>query len=84
MLAFTLTVRMPGPASSAVLLLAAAGVLLGELIGPAELRRALERAGETHVPDGSEDMAPLSLPSNALHPSDFPEIEATTNRREAP
>jgi hypothetical protein len=72
-LGFVLTVRIPGPASSAVLLIAAAGVLLGELVGPAELRRALERAGETHA-DEAEDVAPLSLHHSALgRSSDFPE-----------
>jgi hypothetical protein len=72
-LAYTLTVRLPGASSEAVLLLAAAGVLLGELVGPAELRRALERAGETHAVDGTNDPAPLSLPSSALRASDFPD-----------
>jgi Kef-type K+ transport system membrane component KefB len=59
-LAFTLTVRSPGPESDAVLVLAAAGVLLGELIGPGMLRRSLERAGETHAVEAMEP-APLSL-----------------------
>jgi hypothetical protein len=71
-LAFVLSVRLPGHATSAVLLVAAAGVLLGELVGPAELRRALEQAGETHAEQVGE-MAPLSLTSSALHASDFPE-----------
>jgi len=71
-LAFVLTVRIPGPAASAVLLIAAAGVLLGELVGPAELRRALDRAGETHAED-ADDVAPLSLRHSALGSSDFPE-----------
>jgi hypothetical protein len=72
-LAYTLTVRLPGASSEAVLMLAAAGVLLGELVGPAELRRALERAGETHAVDGTNEPAPLSLPSSALRASDFPD-----------
>jgi len=72
-LGFLVTVRIPGPASSAVLLIAAAGVLLGEFVGPAELRRALERAGETHA-DEAEDVSPLSLRHSALsRSSDFPE-----------
>ena len=72
-LGFLVTVRIPGPASSAVLLIAAAGVLLGELVGPAELRRALERAGETHA-DEAEEVAPLSLHHSALsRSSDFPD-----------
>jgi hypothetical protein len=71
-LAFVLTVRIPGPASSAVLLIAAAGVLLGELVGPAELRRALEVAGETHA-ESAEDVSPMSLRHSAFGSSDFPE-----------
>lgn len=64
-LAFTLLVRSPGPAANAVLVLAAAGVLLGELVGPSMLRRSLERAGETHAVEPMEP-APLSLRSPAL------------------
>jgi hypothetical protein len=71
-LAFALVVRMPGPASSAALLLAATGVLLGELVGPSELRRALDQAGETQAEAGAE-VAPLSLTSSALNISDYPE-----------
>jgi len=43
-LAFTL--RHPGAVSDAVLVLAAVGVLIGEWLGPAALRRALTVAGE--------------------------------------
>jgi hypothetical protein len=71
-LAFVLAVRVPGPATSAVLLIAAAGVLLGELIGPAELRRALERAEETHLEVADAAPAPLSFRPSAPDPSDFP------------
>jgi hypothetical protein len=54
--ALALNVRWPGEISVAVLNLAVVGVLFGELIGPALLRRALERAGETHaVVDEHED-----------------------------
>lgn len=59
--AFSVFVRLPGPASSAILTVAAAFVLLGEMLGPALLRRGLERAGETHVVDDS-DPSPLSMP----------------------
>jgi hypothetical protein len=73
-LAYTLTVRLPGAASSAVLLVAAAGVLLGELVGPAELRRALERAGETHAVATDGEVSPLSLPrSSRPRNSDYPD-----------
>jgi hypothetical protein len=81
--ALTLALRQPGPAGSAVLLLAAAGVLLGELIGPAELRRALERAEETHAEE-VQDVAPLSLPSNALQNSDYPPRDAASDFPGAP
>jgi hypothetical protein len=70
-LAFVLSVRVPGPAASAVLLIAAAGVLLGEFIGPAELRRALERAKETHAEE-AEGATPLSLRPSVLGTSDYP------------
>ncbi len=59
--AFSVFVRLPGPASSAILTVAAAGVLLGEMLGPALLRRGLDRAGETHAVDDS-DASPLSMP----------------------
>jgi hypothetical protein len=71
-LAFTFVVRSPGPVSGAVLVIAAAGVLLGELIGPAMLRHSLSSAGETHAVDG-EEPAPLSFRPSALPSSDFPE-----------
>jgi hypothetical protein len=74
-LAFTLAVRSPGPASQAVLALAAAAVLLGELVGPAMLRRGLERAGETQVVEAIEP-APLSVPRGLAPPPSFPEHEA--------
>jgi hypothetical protein len=80
--ALTLSFRLPGEASGAVLLMAAAGVLMGELIGPAELRRALERAGETHAVE-VEDVAPLSLPSSALR-SDYPGPEQSSDLPGAP
>jgi Kef-type K+ transport system membrane component KefB len=72
--AFSVFVRLPGPASSTILAIAAAGVLLGEMLGPALLRRGLDRAGETHVVDDAEP-APLSMPSNALseHPPEVRE-----------
>jgi hypothetical protein len=74
-LAFTLAVRSPGPSSQAVLALAAAAVLLGELVGPAMLRRGLERAGETHVVEAVEP-APLSIPRGMRPPPSFGEHEA--------
>jgi hypothetical protein len=74
-LAFTLAVRSPGPASQAVLALAAAAVLLGEVVGPAMLRRGLERAGETHVVEAVEP-APLSIPRGMRPPPSFAEHEA--------
>jgi len=58
-------------------------VLLGELIGPAELKRALEQAGETHALDAETDVAPLSLPSSALHEADFAERTSVSDFPEA-
>ena len=74
-LAFTLVVRSPGPVSGAVLVIAAASVLLGELVGPAMLRHSLESAGETHSIEASEP-APMSLTSSMLRRSDFPERDS--------
>jgi hypothetical protein len=74
-LAFTLAVRSPGAASQGVLALAAAAVLLGELVGPAMLRRGLERAGETHAEEAVEP-APLSMPRGMRPPPSFREHEA--------
>ena len=79
-LAFVLSVRVPGPAASAVLLIAAAGVLVGEFIGPAELRRALERAQETHA-DDAENPAPLSLTPPPVMVSDVPPSDERTEVR---
>jgi len=53
--ALALNVQMPGAITSAVLNMAVVGALFGELIGPATLRRALERAGETNVQDEHPD-----------------------------
>ncbi|HEY3499400.1 MAG TPA: hypothetical protein VGK73_32145, partial [Polyangiaceae bacterium] len=61
--------------SGAVLVIAAAGVLLGELVGPAMLRHSLESAGETHAIEAS-DPAPMSLKSGMLGRSDFPERDS--------
>ncbi len=74
-LAFTLVVRAPGHAASTVLALAAAGVLFGELVGPAMLQRSLDRAGEIHAEEATEP-APLSM-SDASRPSasDYPESD---------
>jgi hypothetical protein len=84
-LAYTLTVRLPGGASNAVLVLAAAGVLLGELLGPSELRRALQRAGETHAVEADDDdVSRVSLPSASLRPSDYPERKTVSNHPGAP
>jgi hypothetical protein len=80
-LAFTLLVRLPGDVSGAVLVIAAAAVLLGELIGPAMLRRSLERAGETHAVDVTEP-APLSLRHSAL--PDFSDRDSRSDLRGAP
>jgi hypothetical protein len=69
--AYTLHVRSPGTSGDIVLAIAAAGVLLGEAVGPALLRRALARTGEANAVSGGE-ASPLSLrPPNPMI-SDYP------------
>jgi len=58
-------VRHPGAVSDAVLLLAAVGVLVGEWLGPAALRRALTIAGEI----GPEVPPPASEPGSLERPT---------------
>jgi hypothetical protein len=62
--ALAFTTRVPGVASDAVLLFAVVSTVLGELLGPAALRRSLARAGELNaVPP--EDMSRFSeVPDN--------------------
>ena len=62
--ALAFAVRHPGQVSDSVLLLAALGVLLGEWLGPAALRRALTRVGEIK-PDPAPEPAPPNLESRA-------------------
>ena len=61
-LAFRL--RHPGVVADTLLLLACVGVLLGEWLGPAALRRALMQAGEIK-PEAPPERADSSLPSEA-------------------
>lgn len=62
--ALALSVRHPGVVADTVLLLAAVGVLLGEWLGPAALRRALTRTGEIKPETSAKDAQP-TLPSEA-------------------
>jgi hypothetical protein len=62
--ALAFAVRHPGVVADTVLLLASVGVLLGEWLGPASLRRALARAGEIKPEVPPEGTQP-SLPSEA-------------------
>ena len=62
--ALAFSTRVPGVAADAVLLFAVVSTLLGEGLGPAALRRSLERAGELHAVD----------PSELGRPSDAPEL----------
>jgi hypothetical protein len=59
--ALAVTARHPGQVSDAILLLAALGVLLGEGLGPAALRRALTRAGEIKPEEAPELSPPPNL-----------------------
>ena len=62
--AFSAFIRLPGAASSLVLAIAAASLVFGEMVAPALLRRALERAGETRAVAPVEP-SPLSSPRAA-------------------
>jgi hypothetical protein len=50
--------RFPGQVGDMVLGVAAGFTMIGELVGPASLRRALERAGEIEPPPPSSDALP--------------------------
>jgi hypothetical protein len=59
--ALAVSTRVPGVASDAVLLFAVVSTILGEILGPAALRRSLDRARELHlVPEGE-----IARPSDA-------------------
>lgn len=60
--ALSFRLRHPGVVADTLLLLACAGVVLGEWLGPASLRRALTQAGEIN-PDAPAERE--SLPSEA-------------------
>ena len=63
--ALAFAVRHPGQVSDSVLLLAAFGVLIGEWLGPAALRRALIRVGEIKPELPPEPAPPTNLESRA-------------------
>ena len=63
--ALAFAVRHPGAVGDAVLLLAALGVLIGEWLGPAALRRALTRKGEIKPEAPSAEVEPSKLTSEA-------------------
>ena len=63
--ALAFAVRHPGQVSDGVLLLAAFGVLIGEWLGPAALRRALLRVGEIKAEQPPEPAPPTNLESRA-------------------
>lgn len=56
--------RFPGEVGDVVLGVAAAFTAIGELVGPASLRRALERAGEIEPPPPSSDGLSSPEPSS--------------------
>lgn len=60
--ALAFSTRVPGIASDAVLLFAVVSTILGELLGPAALRRSLARAGELHAVDTHEIGRPSDAP----------------------
>jgi hypothetical protein len=63
-IALSFAIRHPGVVADTVLLVASVGVLLGEWLGPASLRRALARAGEIK-PEAPPEGSQPSLPSEA-------------------
>lgn len=69
--AYTLRVRAPGSSSDAVLVIAAASVLLGEVLGPALLKRAISQTGEAHD-GGANEASPISLRPPRPMISDYP------------
>jgi hypothetical protein len=75
--ALGLAIRLHSTLSGYVFAVAVAGVLFGELIGPACLRRALERAGETHVVEEDETHPLASIPPPRATPSHHPEGEGS-------
>jgi Kef-type K+ transport system membrane component KefB len=60
--ALAVSTRVPGVASDAVLLFAVVSTILGEILGPAALRRSLERARELHVVPEGEIARPSDAP----------------------
>jgi len=59
-LAVSLSLRIGGKDGALVLTAAVALTLLGELLGPVSLRRALRRAGELQNPNGTRSDPPLA------------------------
>ncbi|HEX2675411.1 MAG TPA: potassium transporter Kef [Polyangiales bacterium] len=64
--ALAFSTRVPGVASDAVLLFAVVSTVLGEWIGPAALRRSLERAGELHAVSTEEAGRPSDAPERLI------------------
>ncbi len=75
--ALGLAIRSHSTPSAFVFAVAVVGVLFGELIGPASLRRALERAGETHAVEENETHPLASIPPPRVAPSHHPEGEGS-------
>ncbi len=70
--AVSIAVAFERPAALSVLAVAAAGLLLGELIGPIALRRSLGRAGELH----RDSMPPRPEPPLSVPPLSEPPAES--------
>jgi len=63
-LAASLSMRIGGKDGALILTAAVALTLLGELLGPLSLRRALGRAGELRNPSGTRSEPPVPLPTS--------------------
>jgi Kef-type K+ transport system membrane component KefB len=75
-LAFAL--RFPGPVGGLVLACAAAITLFGELVGPASLRSALTRAGETRDDPPSTKATSTSVPASSSTSTPLPNVSDET------
>ncbi len=65
---FACALRSPGPVGETILAVAAIHALLGEMLGPAALRRALRDAGELEEPVSAASRGQSPLPPAAAGP----------------
>lgn len=73
--AVAIATRFHETIGASALVIAAAGVLFGELVGPLSLRRALERAGEISSGDSETPPPVAPKPASTTAPSHSPKLE---------